>query len=946
MTKATINRLATNIEGLDQILGGGLPEYSFNLIAGPPGSGKTTLAHQLMFALATPARPALYFTVLGEPPLKMLRYQQQFDFFDASKIGKSIHFINLGDDAASGDLEKVLGSIAAAVQAHGPSLVCVDSFRSVILASKDRNSSFPNLQQFIQQLGILMTSWQATSFLIGEYFSEHEPNPIFTVADGLIWMRQSIERNSVVRKMEISKLRGQATLPGLHTFRITSAGIRVFAPPQVEESDEVAVIGATRLSLGVPGLDEMMGGGLPSGYSLLVAGPSGSGKSILAAAFLTEGARRNETGVIAAFEQRANKSRGEDIARLIDSGRIGVVDTRAVTVSVDEVSQLLIAEIRRLKATRVVIDSLSGFELALAPTFRGDFREIHGAHDDSAGQDRCYRADDLRAGGQIHRSALQPLWNRLSGRCDHRAALHRSRQPFAADDGRGQSARQPAFERTAPVRNRRRRDQVGRDADRSGRAARWQTDPTRCAAEVRQGGTAVNERSNPQEQAAASSMADSSRPPQLLEEVAQALRIAADLRRDDDPAWAGHLVEANEQLILASLHADQLAATAVHDLDALTRAGQHDALTGTPNRALMLDRLEHAVAVAKRNESRVAVLFVDLDNFKQINDTLSHTAGDEVLRATARRLEAAVRGSDTVSRHGGDEFLVLLAEISEPSAAALIANKILSALSTPVRAGTELVFISASIGIAIYPDDGEDASTLIHSADTAMYRSKRNARGRYAFHSDVARKSGDDALPELFPRTIRRRDACRLEQQRRQQEEQERTLWNLREANANLVAAALKIEQDRERPAQPTSPQLELQAAVARELRSSFTPRQELVELLNQVHTGEPLLQVLIEREVARLSAQPYESFTGPRSSPANFMRHETIKAGQFDAVTPDGAHHTILEFTVTAHGSTVDQTQCSQTHRSFGLANGDRVDCLGPSLFRITTTGVRLQTY
>lgn len=377
MTKATINRLTTNIEGLDQILGGGLPEFSFNLIAGPPGSGKTTLAHQLMFALATPARPALYFTVLGEPPLKMLRYQQQFDFFDESKVGKSIHFINLGDDAASGNLEKVLESIAVAVQTHGPSLVCVDSFRSVMLAGKAGGSSFLNLQQFIQQLGILMTSWQATSFLIGEYFSEHEPNPIFTVADGLIWMRQSIERNSVVRKMEISKLRGQPTLPGLHTFRITCAGIRVFAPPQVEESGEVSapVTGATRLNMGVPGLDEMMGGGLPSGYSVLVAGPSGSGKSILAAAFLTEGARRKETGVIAAFEQRANKSRGEVIARLIDSGQIGVVDTRSVTVSVDEVSQLLIAEIKRLKATRVVIDSLSGFELALAPTFQENFRE-------------------------------------------------------------------------------------------------------------------------------------------------------------------------------------------------------------------------------------------------------------------------------------------------------------------------------------------------------------------------------------------------------------------------------------------------------------------------------------------------------------------------------------------------------------------------------------------
>jgi circadian clock protein KaiC len=127
--------------------------------------------------------------------------------------------------------------------------------------------------------------------------------------------------------------------------------------------------------MGVPELDRMMGGGLPRGYSLLVAGPSGSGKSILAAAFLAEGARGGETAVIAAFEQRSNAARGPVLADLIDSDRVGVVDTRAPDLSVEEITRLLLTEIHRLKASRVVIDSLSGFELALAPTFRDDFRE-------------------------------------------------------------------------------------------------------------------------------------------------------------------------------------------------------------------------------------------------------------------------------------------------------------------------------------------------------------------------------------------------------------------------------------------------------------------------------------------------------------------------------------------------------------------------------------------
>ena len=376
-TKVTINRLATGVPGLDEVLGGGLPELSFNLIAGPPGCGKTTLAHQMMFALATPEFRAIYFTVLGEPPLKMLRYQQQFDFFDSEAINRSIRFINLSDDTLTGDLDRVLARIVAEVESYGPSLVFVDSFRSVVQSASPPNSPEKTLQQFVQQLGMLMTSWQATTFLIGEYFVETDANPVFTVADGLIWLRQSVQRNSMVRKMEVMKMRGQPTLPGLHTFRINHAGLEVFPPADVKPSRTEASLATlpARLQTGVPGLDDMMGGGIPRGYSVLVAGPSGSGKSILAASFLAEGARLGETGVIAAFEQHPQHSRNQVITQLIASGQVGLVDSHALDLSIDEIVQLLLREISRLGASRVVIDSLSGFELAVAPTFREDFRE-------------------------------------------------------------------------------------------------------------------------------------------------------------------------------------------------------------------------------------------------------------------------------------------------------------------------------------------------------------------------------------------------------------------------------------------------------------------------------------------------------------------------------------------------------------------------------------------
>jgi circadian clock protein KaiC len=377
-TKVKITRLSTGVPGLDAVLGGGLPEYSFNVVAGPPGCGKTTLAHQIMFALASPARPAVYFTVMGEPPLKMLRYQQQFDFFDSDAINGAIRFVNLADEAAEGDLDKVLRRIAEEVAVHGPGLVVVDSFRSVASSARPDGNAHNALQQFVQQLGVLMTSWQATTFLIGEYFIETDgANPVFTVADGLIWLHRSVQRNSMVRKMEIMKMRGQPTLPGLHTFRIGRAGIEVFAPAGLGSTlgQPVASAADARLLTGVPDLDEMLGGGVPRGYSVLVAGPSGSGKSILAAAFLAEGARCGETGVIAVFEQHPGRSRDRALGELIAGGRVGLVDSRAPDLSIDEIVLLLLSEIRRLGASRVVIDSLSGFELALAPTFREDFRE-------------------------------------------------------------------------------------------------------------------------------------------------------------------------------------------------------------------------------------------------------------------------------------------------------------------------------------------------------------------------------------------------------------------------------------------------------------------------------------------------------------------------------------------------------------------------------------------
>ncbi|MEO6407168.1 MAG: ATPase domain-containing protein [Burkholderiaceae bacterium] len=379
-------RLPTGVPGLDVLLGGGLAEFSFNLIAGAPGSGKTTLAHQIMFAAANPQRRALFFTVLGEPPLKMLRYQQQYSFFDTAKINDSIRFVNVADEVMGGDFELVLARIVAEVERFEPALVFVDSFRSVVQAAQSAHgprAAGTDLQEFVQRLAVHLTNWHATTFLIGEYLSlESEANPVFTVADGILWLAQSIHRNSMVRKIQVTKMRGHATIAGLHTFRIGHDGVQVFPRTMLTGSTATGA-GAhdanaahpSRLSMGVPELDVMLGGGLPAGYSLLVAGPSGSGKSMLATAFLSEGVRIGEKGVIAAFEKSPSRTRNPRLDALISSGDVAVVDTRALDLSIDETLFKLTETMERTGATRIVIDSLSGFELALAPTFREDFRE-------------------------------------------------------------------------------------------------------------------------------------------------------------------------------------------------------------------------------------------------------------------------------------------------------------------------------------------------------------------------------------------------------------------------------------------------------------------------------------------------------------------------------------------------------------------------------------------
>lgn len=378
---SVIRNIASGIPGLDTILGGGLCEYSFNLIAGAPGVGKTTLVQQTLFANATAERPALYFTVLGEPTIKMIRYQRQFRFFDPTRVPSSVRFVNLTAEAASGDFDAVLERIIAEVSRTKPAFVAIDSFRTIVNGrpspGTDGNAE---LARFVQRLAQQLTSWEITSFLIGEYSEAERLHPVFTVADSILWLSEDVDRNSAARKLRVVKIRGRSQMPGLHTVRITDLGMEVF--PRIPEQQQQRVErSAARLSTGVPGLDEMTGGGIPAGDVVLITGPAGTGKTTFATQFVAQGLRDGESCVVAVFEEYPEaylaraKTLDVDFDEMVKEGRLAITYLRPLDLSVDEMLNAIRSEVDSVGASRVVIDSLSGFEVALAPTYREDFRE-------------------------------------------------------------------------------------------------------------------------------------------------------------------------------------------------------------------------------------------------------------------------------------------------------------------------------------------------------------------------------------------------------------------------------------------------------------------------------------------------------------------------------------------------------------------------------------------
>ena len=253
----------------------------------------------------------------------------------------------------------------------------------------------------------------------------------------------------------------------------------------------------------------------------------------------------------------------------------------------------------------------------------------------------------------------------------------------------------------------------------------------------------------------------------IREEAADAREEAADLREEAADAreeaalraqkmTKAQLLEANDRLIVAMAHAQKMTEAAKQATAQMSYMAVHDFLTGLPNRLLLTDRLKQSIAFAQRYGNKVALMYLDLDHFKHINDSLGHAIGDQLLKSVAKRLQTHARLSDTVSRQGGDEFVVLMPEVGKVQDTAFFAEKLIEVMAQPHLVAGHMLHVTLSIGISLYPDNGQDVETLIKNADTAMYHAKKNGRNNcQVFTPDmnvraVARQSIEMALHQAL----------------------------------------------------------------------------------------------------------------------------------------------------------------------------------------------------
>ena len=369
----TDSRLSSGNAALDEVLGGGLPAQGISLIMGLPGTGKTIIAQQYAFHNADPEQPVVYFSTVSEPLEKIVRFGQTLDFFDASAVGKSVFYEDLGQTVSNDGLSGVAEQVAATLRQRRPGLVIIDSFKA-LQAFADNNADF---RRFLHQLAGRLTAFPAASLWIGEY----EPAdaallPEFAVADAIVELGTLRAGQRDMRFLEIRKLRGSGFRSGQHAYRLSPHGLHLF--PRLADVPARAVygLGPERISSGVRALDAMLAGGLWPGSATMIAGPAGAGKTVMGLHFIRGGTEHGEPGVIASLQENPTQ-----LHRMLtgfgwpaDNPAIEIMYRSPVDIYIDEWVYDLLHTIERTGARRVLVDSLVDLQMAAPDETR--FREF------------------------------------------------------------------------------------------------------------------------------------------------------------------------------------------------------------------------------------------------------------------------------------------------------------------------------------------------------------------------------------------------------------------------------------------------------------------------------------------------------------------------------------------------------------------------------------------
>ena len=362
-----MKRLATGVPELDLVLGGGLLAGSYVVVGGGPGTGKTILAQQICFTVATPERKAIYYTTLVEPHAKLVSYLESFDFFDRNSLEERVEFIHLGDilleerDSDDDPLGPVITEIVRTTFEDKPAIVVIDSAKSLRDFVDERD-----LRKVIYDLAGKVAHSETVLLFLGEYSPEElGSSPEFSLADGIIELAYEAREPVDRRWLRLRKLRGSAHLGGKHSFVIAEPGITVY--PRLETipppPDTQAPVGK-RIATGIPRLDELMGGGIHAGEATAIVGPSGTGKTATALHFVVQGLAEGERCLFVSFQESASQlvekaaGFGWDLEAALDSGQLEIQHVPTEELDLDKIGAAMRAALAAGDIRRVSVDSL------------------------------------------------------------------------------------------------------------------------------------------------------------------------------------------------------------------------------------------------------------------------------------------------------------------------------------------------------------------------------------------------------------------------------------------------------------------------------------------------------------------------------------------------------------------------------------------------------------